>query len=279
MLPHTPPALETPRLRLQPLDRPGELGWALLRREDGRRIGHCRLRRPDPVAGTLELDGRLRPGERGQGLMQEAVTAIAAEAAGWGFATLLAEAPGTDARTRRWLLRLGFVPGGGACWVRAAGFMPRAGVAAAPGDLPVRFDDAPAPAALQRIDDGIGEANDGAAPLHEVRPLACVAHDAGAAVVGGAVGRTWGRCAELQQLWVDPAWRGRGLGATLVRRFEAAAAARGCGTVYLETFSFQAPRLYRALGYEALSAIAGFAPGVVKYQMARRLAAPPAGHS
>jgi ribosomal protein S18 acetylase RimI-like enzyme len=107
-----------------------------------------------------------------------------------------------------------------------------------------------------------------------VVPLACFARLPCGAVVGGAVGRTWGECCELQQLWVDEARRRQGIGADLVRAFEARASARGCRTFYLHTFSFQAPKLYRSLGYEVAVALEGFAPGIVKYLMVRRVAAP-----
>jgi ribosomal protein S18 acetylase RimI-like enzyme len=128
-------------------------------------------------------------------------------------------------------------------------------------------DELPPDAAL--VSAGLGDANLAAAPLHEVRALACLARDAGGAVVGGAVGRTWGACCELQQLWVDPAHRRRGIGARLVREFERHAEARGARTFYLETFSFQAPELYRVLGYRVRLELSGFAPGVVLYVMVR----------
>jgi GNAT superfamily N-acetyltransferase len=119
------------------------------------------------------------------------------------------------------------------------------------------------------IDSGLGLANEAAAPLHEVQPLACFARRAGGEVVGGAVGRTWGTCCELRQLWVEQAQRRQGIGARLVREFEQRASVRGCRTFYLETFSFQAPSLYRALGYEVRLELRGFAPGIVKYTMVR----------
>jgi ribosomal protein S18 acetylase RimI-like enzyme len=121
------------------------------------------------------------------------------------------------------------------------------------------------------VDAGLGAANDAAAPLHQVQPLAAFVREADGAVIGGAVGRTWGTCCELQQLWVDAAWRRRGLGARLVRAFEQRAQQRGCVTFYLETFSFQAPSLYRGLGYEERLAIGGFAPGIRKFTMVREL--------
>jgi len=119
------------------------------------------------------------------------------------------------------------------------------------------------------VDQGLDDSNATAAPLHEVRPLGCFARLAGGAVVGGAIGRTWGRCCELQRLWVHPTHRRAGLGTRLVRQFEEAAAARGCSVFYLDTFSFQARPFYERLGYEARLEIRGFAPGVEKYVMVR----------
>jgi GNAT superfamily N-acetyltransferase len=139
-------------------------------------------------------------------------------------------------------------------------------------------DDLPQ-AAAQVVNQGIGAANDAAAPLHQVQPLACFARRADGDVIGGAIGRTWGECCELQQLWVEPDQRGRGIGAELLRLFEQRALQRGCCLVYLESFSFQAPAFYAALGYRSALEIGGFGPGFVKHTMLRRLApqaAPPA---
>ena len=70
--------------------------------------------------------------------------------------------------------------------------------------------------------------------------------------MGGAVGRSWGRCCEVQELWVDEMQRGRGIGTKLMGMVEAEARARGCTLVYLDTFTFQAPWLYQRLGFEIL---------------------------
>jgi len=67
------------------------------------------------------------------------------------------------------------------------------------------------------VDTGLGASNEAAAPLHDVRPLSCFARLPSGLVVGGAVGRTWGACCELQQLWVSPDHRHQGIGAHLVR--------------------------------------------------------------
>src|SRR5688572_30270982 len=80
-------------------------------------------------------------------------------------------------------------------------------------------DDVP-PDAGRIVDHGLGQANDAAAPLHEVERLSCFASLPSGSIVGGAVGRTWGECCELQQLWVEPAYRRRGIGSKLVKLFE-----------------------------------------------------------
>jgi len=114
------------------------------------------------------------------------------------------------------------------------------------------------------------DASNGAA-FDDVRPMACFLRDADGAVQGGAVGRRWGECAELQQLWVRPELRRQGLAARLVQAFEQQAGTHGCARVYLETFSFQAPGLYRALGYETRHTIAGYGPGIEKHWMVHEL--------
>jgi GNAT superfamily N-acetyltransferase len=119
------------------------------------------------------------------------------------------------------------------------------------------------------VDEGLGEANKLAAPIQAVRSLAAFARMPGGVVLGGAVGRTWGECCELQQLWVDGSYRGQGIGTRLVREFERRGEARGCRTFYLDTFSFQALPFYRSLGYEPKLEIGGFPEGIRKYVMVR----------
>ena len=119
------------------------------------------------------------------------------------------------------------------------------------------------------VDAGLDAHNHAAAPLGDVAPLACFVRGADGAVVGGVVGRTWGECCEMQQLWVAPAQRGGGTGTKLVQLFEAQARARGCRTFYLETFSFQARPFYERLGYAVELEIRGYAPGIAKFVMMR----------
>jgi ribosomal protein S18 acetylase RimI-like enzyme len=130
--------------------------------------------------------------------------------------------------------------------------------------------DEPAPADTQIVDAGLDAYSEAAAPLDGVRQLAAFARDAEGRVVGGAVGRTWGRCCELLELWVEERWRRAGVGSRLLRDFEAGARTRGCSIFYLTTLSFQAPGFYRRHGYDVLARIEGYPDDIVKYLMHKR---------
>jgi ribosomal protein S18 acetylase RimI-like enzyme len=136
--------------------------------------------------------------------------------------------------------------------------------------LRIAIHDGDLPPEAATVDAGLGAFNDAAAPLHEVQRLSCFAW-AGDEVVGGAVGRRWGRCAEIQQLWVAESQRGRGIGSRLMRTFERRAAELGVRHFYLETLSFQAPGFYETLGYRRAYALDVYPHGYVKYLMRRDL--------
>lgn len=142
-----------------------------------------------------------------------------------------------------------------------------------PPALTLTVHDSLPPDETRLVDEGLGAANDLAAPLHEVRPISCFVRAPDGAVVGGAVGRRWGRCCELQQLWVAPEHRRQGIGARLVRAFERHAFSHGCTISYLETFNFMAPSLYRALGYAVAHTHGVYPHGIERYLMVRTLAA------
>jgi GNAT superfamily N-acetyltransferase len=127
--------------------------------------------------------------------------------------------------------------------------------------------DAPPASHVQAVDSGLDEYNRSVAPLDSVKPLATFATAPSGQVVGGAVGRTWGECCELQQLWVEAKHRSAGVGSRLLRQFEDHARRRGCTVFYLTTLSFQAPEFYRKHGYATLAEIAGHADGITKHIM------------
>jgi len=139
--------------------------------------------------------------------------------------------------------------------------------------LTLQLTDAPDAADLAVVDAGLEASNRAAADLDAVLPLAVFARDRAGRIVGGLRARSWGRAAEIQQLWVRPDLRLRGLGLRLMEAAEAALVARGCALVYLETFSWQAPWLYLRCGYEIAAQFDGMPRQAVKYVMNKRLGA------
>jgi GNAT superfamily N-acetyltransferase len=123
------------------------------------------------------------------------------------------------------------------------------------------------------IGSGLETANSASAPLHEVRPISCVARLTTGEIISGAIGRTWGLCCEIQQVWVHEAYRRQGIGRQLIGELHRHAEERGCRTFYLETFSFQSPSFYESLGYETRLELTGFGEGISKYIMVRELTA------
>lgn len=66
---------------------------------------------------------------------------------------------------------------------------------------------------------------------------------------GGVVSRLWGNWMHVLYLWVDPAFKGKGVGRQLMHKMEAVAIAQGCHSAMVDTFSFQAKPFYEKLGY------------------------------
>lgn len=76
----------------------------------------------------------------------------------------------------------------------------------------------------------------------------------GASVAGGGLRRLDDATAEVKRMWVDPAWRGAGLGSRLLHALEAAARDRGYRTVRLDTRRIltEAMALYARAGYREI---------------------------
>ena len=105
-------------------------------------------------------------------------------------------------------------------------------------------------------------------PLH-----VWVLDDAGT-LAGGLVGHTWTNWLHVAYLWVDERHRGAGLGSQLLARAERMARhERGCTSVRLETWDFQAPEFYKKQGYDVVCVIPDYPPGITEYTLTKRLTA------
>lgn len=130
----------------------------------------------------------------------------------------------------------------------------------APG---VRLSSEPG-AARQDIDgimDRIDAWNMDVTGIHDFHQVAIFVRDDAGAIRGGITGGVWAGWLHVVALWVDEELRGRGLGRALVQAAEDEARSAGAHGAFLETHSFQAPGLYRRLGYVPIAEIESYPPG------------------
>lgn len=83
----------------------------------------------------------------------------------------------------------------------------------------------------------------------EAQTLAIFLRDEKGDVVGGVYGWTAFGWLRIDVLWVREDLRGRGFGKQLLAAAEAEGIGRGCHYATLDSFSFQAPDLYKKNGY------------------------------
>ncbi|MFI5973024.1 GNAT family N-acetyltransferase [Streptomyces sp. NPDC051452] len=103
-------------------------------------------------------------------------------------------------------------------------------------------------------------------------PLHVWASDSSGGLAGGLVGHTWATWLHVTYLWVDARYRGAGLGGRLLARAERIARAdRACTAARLETWDFQAPDFYTGQGYDVVSVIPDYPPGITEYTLTKRL--------
>ena len=121
-------------------------------------------------------------------------------------------------------------------------------------------EDHPDPLDIEALETHIRREASAAMGLGNEVDLAIFVRDDGS-VVGGISGWTWGDCCELQNLWVDPRLRGRGLATRLLAAAEAEAATRGCTQTVHFTYAFQARDFYERNGYELLARVKDFPTG------------------
>jgi GNAT superfamily N-acetyltransferase len=131
--------------------------------------------------------------------------------------------------------------------------------------------DGPDQAAYDAILTGIVAYNDIHAEPDRQRVLAVLVKGDAGQVVGGLWGATAWQWLFVRLLWLPEALRGKGLGRDLLRRAEAEAVKRGCGKVWLDTYSFQARGFYEKLGYSVFGTLEDYPPGHRRYFLQKRL--------
>jgi GNAT superfamily N-acetyltransferase len=116
------------------------------------------------------------------------------------------------------------------------------------------IDTQPTPVDVQYLEDRLYEFNSSVTGLTDGQWLTIFVRDDDR-IVAGICGSTWGGCADIRQFWVEEARRGQGLGTRLLEAAEREAVRRGCRTMLLMTFSFQAPAFYARHGFEVVAVV------------------------
>lgn len=119
--------------------------------------------------------------------------------------------------------------------------------------------------------------NDEHSPHHRriraegAQPLNILLHDAADRTVGGLTASTFWDWLELDDFWLDEAYRRQGLGTVMLGLAEDEAVARGCRHAVVRTFSFQARGFYEKRGYRVVGTLEDFPPGEALYTMRKEI--------
>lgn len=117
--------------------------------------------------------------------------------------------------------------------------------------------DKTAPEDLKLLGDGLAAHSAQVGYPATWQDYAVFATDEDGVVRGGLAGNSGQGMFYVRLLWVQAECRRQGVGRTMMDMAEAEAARRGCHTVGVDTFSYQAPQFYPKLGYTAFGQIDG----------------------
>jgi GNAT superfamily N-acetyltransferase len=145
-------------------------------------------------------------------------------------------------------------------------------------DEPFHIETEPASADVEALRQRLWEHNVASTGDSNGFELAIVLRGPDGALRAGLYGWTWGGWLEIDQFWVHPEDRGKGLGSRMLAAAEAEGRKRGCHTAALSTHTFQAPDFYRRHGYETHTTLDEYPPGHAKLFMRKRLLAPSSAH-
>lgn len=126
---------------------------------------------------------------------------------------------------------------------------------------PLVVEDSPDPADLALLEERVAAAAIEAAGVGAEQEFGVFVRDDDGRVLAGISGIVWGRCCDLQAMWVDDALRGRGLARALMAGAEAEARRRGCRRVAFFAYDLLAPGFYPRLGYRTVGVIEGCPEG------------------
>ena len=116
------------------------------------------------------------------------------------------------------------------------------------------------PIEIEAIEECLYNSNRRAIGRDDGRGLGFVIRDE-AGRTGAAAGYSWAGSAELKQMWIDEAYRGRGYARELLNAFVTEAASRGVRRIWAASYDFQAPGMYEKAGFRRVAEFADWPEG------------------
>jgi len=108
-------------------------------------------------------------------------------------------------------------------------------------------------------------------PYHSLGVSYAVVEKETGDIIGGIIGKIYRKCLEIDILWISEQMRYQGIGSELLKRAVQRAIEEGCRFIHLDTFSFQAPKFYKAQGFKVFGTLDGFENEVKRYYLKKDL--------
>ena len=128
------------------------------------------------------------------------------------------------------------------------------------------------PNEVDAIEARLYEHNSHATGHHDGRSLGFVIRDELGQIIGVVAGYTWARTAEVKQMWIDRAYRGRGYARALLDAFVVEARSRGVQRIWVASYDFQAPEMYEKAGFKRMAEFQGWLDGHSNVVLCKTLA-------
>ena len=127
------------------------------------------------------------------------------------------------------------------------------------------------PNEIDAIEDRLYDHNSCATGRHDVRRLGFVIRNEVSQIIGVAAGFTWSGTSELNQMWIDEVYRGRGYARALLNAFIAEACSRGVRRIWVASHDFQAPGFYENAGFKRMAEFEGWPEGHINVILCKKL--------
>jgi ribosomal protein S18 acetylase RimI-like enzyme len=90
-------------------------------------------------------------------------------------------------------------------------------------------------------------------------------------IIAGISGWIWAMISEITLFWVKEEFRNNGLGKMLLKAAEDEIIKKGCITILLRSYSFQAPLFYEKNGYKTVFILDDFPTGYRHYTLVKSI--------